>query len=143
MQMLRGDEIAVDAGVSYDPLERLAGMFMFAGTPNQGVSTLELEQAFKEQISRIQETPVSKSELDRVKAQVIANKVFEKDSMFSRAMQIGMLDSVGLDWRLLDHYVEKVNRVTPADIQRVAKAYFDDRQLTIATLFPMQQGEGS
>ena len=143
MQMLRGDEIAVDAGVSYDPLERLAGLFMFAGTPNQGVSTLELEQAFKDQITQLQKTPVSMSELDRVKAQVIANKVFEKDSMFNRAMQIGMLDSVGHDWRLLDQSVEKVNRVTPADIQRVAKSYFDDRQLTIATLFPQQEGEGS
>lgn len=141
MQMLRGDEVAVDAGVSYDPLERLAGLFMFAGTPNQGVSTLELEQAFKDQITELRETPVSMGELDRVKAQVIANKVFEKDSMFSRAMQIGMLDSVGHDWRLLDQYVEKVGRITPEDIQRVAKAYFDERQLTVATLIPQQDGD--
>lgn len=141
MKMLRGDEVAVDAGVSYDPLERLAGLFLFAGTPNKGISTRQLEQAFKDQITELQDTLVTMDELDRVKAQVIANKVFDRDSMFSRAMQIGMLDTVGHDWRLLDQYVEKVEQVTPGDIQRVAKAYFDDLQLTIATLIPQQEGE--
>ncbi len=136
MKMLRGDEIAVEAGTSYDPFDRLAGMFLFAGTPNEGIEPKRLEQAFKDEIKDLRNTPVSKQELERVKAQVIASRVFDQDSMFSQGMQIGMLDSVGHDWRLLDRYVENIRNVTAEDIQRVAKQYFADEQLTVAVLLP-------
>ena len=67
---------------------------------------------------------------------MIASRVFDQDSMFSQGMQIGMLDSVGHDWRLLDSYVENIRNVTAEDIQRVAKQYFADEQLTVAVLLP-------
>lgn len=136
MKMLRGDEIAVEAGTSYDPFDRLAGMFLFAGTPNDGVEPERLEQAFIDEIRDLQNNPVSAQELERVKAQVIASKVYDRDSMFNMGMQIGMLDSVGHDWRILDQYVENIRNITAEDIQRVAKKYFDQNQLTVATLWP-------
>ena len=55
-----------------------------------------------QEIKDLQDSPVSEQELARVKAQVIASKVFERDSMFYTGMQIGMLDSAGHDWRLMD-----------------------------------------
>ncbi len=76
-------------------------------------------------------------ELDRVKAQVVADDVYEKDSVFYQAMQIGMLETVGLDWRLGEQYVERVRAVTPAQIQAVAKKYLTDENLTIARLVPL------
>jgi zinc protease len=76
-----------------------------------------------------------------VKAQVIASKVFERDSMFYTGMQIGMLDSVGLDWRILDTYVDDIRSITAEDVQRVAKEYFDSSQLTVATLWPEQESK--
>ena len=136
MKMLRGDEIAVDAGTSYDPFDRLAGLFLFAGTPNEGIEPKRLEQAFKDEINDLRNTPVSEQELERVKAQVIASRVFDQDSMFNLAMQIGTLDSVGHDWRLLDSYVDNIRSVTAEEIQRVAKKYFADEQLTVAVLLP-------
>ncbi|MBC8209642.1 MAG: insulinase family protein [Gammaproteobacteria bacterium] len=139
--MLRGDEIAVEAGTSYDPFDRLAGLFLFAGTPNKGVSPEQLEKAFIKEIKELQTSPVSVQELARVKAQVIASKVFERDSMFYTGMQIGMLDSAGHDWRLMDHYVDDIRNITAADIQRVAKQYFDPDQLTVATLWPQQDSK--
>jgi len=140
-KMLRGREIAVQAGTSYDPFDRLSGLFMFAGTPNEGVDPATLEQAFKDEIRDLQQTPVAAAELDRVKAQVIAAKVYDRDSMFNMAMQIGMLDSVGHDWRLLDSYVDEIRAITAEDIQRVANTYFDGNQLTVAVLWPEAKGD--
>ncbi len=134
--ILRGKEIAVSAGTSYDPFGRLPGLFIFAGTPNKGIEPQQLETAFMAEIKDLQENPVSKKELDRVKAQVIASKVFEQDSMFYTGMQLGILDSVGLDWRLLDSYVDDIRQITAEDVQRVASQYFDSTQLTVATLWP-------
>ena len=138
MKMLRGTEIAVDAGTSYDPFDRLGGVFLFAATPNKGIQPAQLEQAFIDEIKDLRENPVSAQELERVKAQVIASKVFERDSMFYTGMQIGMLDSAGHDWRLLDSYVDDIKAIGAEDLQRVARLYFDPNQLTVATLWPEQ-----
>jgi len=134
--MLRGDEIAVEAGTSYDPFDRLAGLFIFAGTPSKGVKPQQLEAAFKAEIKDLQDTLVTEQELERVKAQVIASKVYERDSLFYTGMQIGMLDSMGYDWRILDSYVDDIRAITAEDVQRVANKYFDPNQLTVATLWP-------
>ena len=40
---------------------------------------------------------VSEEELERIKTQIVASKVYEKDSVFYQAMQMGTLETVGLD----------------------------------------------
>ncbi len=134
--ILRGEELAVEAGASFDAFDRLPGLFLFAGTPSKGVTPEKLEAAFKAEISKLQQAPVSPKELERVKAQVIASKVFERDSLFYTGMQIGMLDTMGFDWRLLDSYPDEIRAISAEDVQRVAKKYFSDNQLTVATLWP-------
>ncbi len=134
--MLRGSEIAVQAGTSFDTFDRLPGLFIFAATPSKGVKPAQLETAFKKEITDLQKTPVTAEELERVKAQVIASKVYERDSLFYTGMQIGMLESMGYDWRMLDSYADDIRAITAQDVQRVAKKYFDDKKLTVATLWP-------
>ena len=134
--ILRGAELAVQAGASFDAFDRLPGLFLFAGTPSKGVTPAQLETAFKSEIKNLQLTPVTAKELERVKAQVIANKVYERDSLFYTGMQIGMLDAMGYDWRMIERYADDIRAVSAADVQRVAKKYFDDKQLTVATLWP-------
>ncbi len=137
--ILRGQELAVQAGASYDAFSRLDGLFILAGTPSKGVTPRQLEQALIAEIDDLKRNTVSRKELDRVKAQVIAGKVFDQDSSFNMGMQIGMLDSMGYDWRLLDQYVEEIRAVTAADVQRVAQTYFMPQTLTVAVLHPEDQ----
>ena len=74
--------------------------------------------------------------MERVKAQVAASNVYTRDSVFYQAMQMGMLETVGLNWRMLDSYVERVRAVTPAQVQAVAKKYLIDSNLTVTVLDP-------
>ena len=76
-------------------------------------------------------------ELERVKAQVIASKVYERDSNFYQAMQIGMLETVGLPWTLHDEYLDRIKAVTPEQVRQVAQKYLIDDTLTIAVLDPL------
>jgi len=80
---------------------------------------------------------VTVDELERVKAQVIAAKVYERDSSFYQAMQIGMLETVGLPWKLADEYLDRIKAVTPEQVQQVAQKYLIDDTLTIAVLDPL------
>ncbi len=139
--ILRGKELAVSAGASYDPFSRLDGLFVLAGTPSKGVTPQQLKRALIAEVEALANEPVPSKELERVKAQVIASKVFDQDSSFNMGMQIGMLDSMGYDWRLLDDYVEEIRAITPADVQRVARQYFRPQTLTTAILWPEDRKE--
>jgi zinc protease len=134
--LIRGQQIAQSIGTSYDLYARLDELFTFVGTPAQGKSAQQLEEAIRGQILQVQDELVNEDELKRIKAQVVASKVYEKDSIFYQAMQIGTLETVGLDWRLSDQYVDKIRAVTPQQIQEVARKYLVDDRLTVAVLDP-------
>jgi zinc protease len=136
-ELVRGQEIAVGAGAGYDITSRLDDLLIFSGTPSNGHSVAELEQAFRAQIDNLQNTPVDPAELDRIKAQVVASKIYEQDSIYYQAMQLGMLETVGLDWRMLDDYVDKLRAVTAEQVQAVARKYLIDDRLTVAVLEPL------
>lgn len=134
--LIRGSEIAAAVDASYNAFTRLPDLFTLDGTPTAGHSIVELEQALRQQIKRIQMELVSKVELERIRNQVIATKVFEKDSLFYQAMQIGMLETVGRGWKIADEYVEKLSAITAEQVQMVARKYLIDSALTIAILEP-------
>ncbi len=134
--LVRAKEIAASVGAGYNMTARLDSLFTISGTPAKEVSIAELEQAIKEELDKLKENPVSKEELERVKAQVVSSDVYEKDSVFYQAMVIGILETIGLDWRIANEYVEKVKAVTAEQVQAVAIKYFVDDSLTVATLDP-------
>ncbi len=135
-ELIRAQQVAASVGAGYDLYARMDEMLIIDGTPAQGHSIEDLEGAIREQIDRFKTELVSQEELDRVKAQVVAAKVYEKDSIFYQAMQIGTLETVGLDWRLMDQYVDRLKAVTPEQIRAVANKYLTDDRLTIAVLDP-------
>ncbi len=142
-ELVRGRQIAANAGASYDLYARLGDLFLLDGTPAPGHTIAELENALRAQVKRLREKPVSKDELERVKAQVVASDVFEKDSVFYQAMRLGMLETVGVGWRKADEYVDKIRAVTPEQVQKVARKYLKNDSLTVARLkpLPLEPGE--
>jgi len=138
-ELVRGRKIAASAGAQYDPYSRLPDLFLFDGTPTDGHSVQEIEQALHEQILRLQQEPISPDELERVVTQAVASKVYQRDSVFYQAMQIGMLDTLGLDWRLLDEEIERLRAVTPEQVQAVARKYLVENNLNVAVLIPKEK----
>ncbi len=135
--LVRGGEIAATAGAGYDAYSRLHGMVLFSGIPAEGRSIKDLEKALMSEIEKIRVEPVSEQELQRVITQTVASKVFELDSVFYQAMQIGLLDAAGLDWRLLDDYVDNLKAVTAEQVLAVAQRYLQPDNLSIAVLDPL------
>ncbi|MGD8588697.1 MAG: pitrilysin family protein [Chromatiales bacterium] len=135
--LIRGSQVAADADADYSAFSRLPGMLLLDAVPTPGKSIEDLQVELKAQIIRLQEEPVGQEELERVRNQIIASKVYEKDSVFYQAMLIGQLETVGLDWRLADEYVEHLKQVTPEQIQQVARKYLVDDRLSVAVLDPL------
>jgi zinc protease len=136
-KLVRTDRVATSAGSSYDNTSRGPSLFMLMGVPAQGTTTEQLEQHLRDEVTRIAKEGVSASELNRVKRQLIASQVYKRDSIFGQAMEIGGMEMAGISYKLTDRIIEKLAAVTPEQVQAVAKKYFTDDQLTVASLVPL------
>ena len=135
-ELVRNQQIASSINADYDSTGHGPGMFFLSGTPSEGRSAAELESALRIEIERLINSGVTEKELRRVRAQVVSGHVFQLDSMFYQAMQIGQLESVGLSYRDLDTIIKKLQAVTAEQVREVAIKYLIDDSLTVAVLDP-------
>ena len=136
-ELVRGSGIAASAGADYGSYSRLPGMFLLSGTPTDGHSVAEVETALRDMIRGMRETLIDEAELKRIITQAVAGKVFEADSLFAQAMEIGVLETIGLGWRVADAEIDALKAVTPEQVRTVAQRYLVDENLTVATLTPL------
>ena len=126
----------MSAGAGYGLTTRLSTLFELEATPAEGKTVADVEWALKAEVKKLQLDLVSNEELERIKAQVLATDIFQKDSGFYQAMEIGTLETAGLGWKKGEEYVSKVNQVTAAQVRDVAKKYLIEDHLSIAYLEP-------
>jgi zinc protease len=134
--LVRGKQIAVSASASYGLSSRLSDLFELEATPAEGKTVNDLELALRDEIKKLQQNLISNEELERIKAQVLASDIFQKDSNFYQAMELGVLETVGLGWQKADEYVAKINQVSAEQVRDVAKKYLIEDHLSIAYLEP-------
>ncbi|MGH8728430.1 MAG: M16 family metallopeptidase [Burkholderiales bacterium] len=139
--LVREQQLASSVGAGYDAAARGPGMFLIDATPVAGKTADDLETAIREEIKKIVAEGITEEELTRVKAQVVADEVFKRDSMFYQAMQIGQLETAGLPYDSMDAIVDKLKQVTAEQVQKVARKYLIDDSLTVATLDPQPLSE--
>lgn len=134
----RGQELVAGASTGYDAFTRGDSLFLISATPNvQKQKTLaDVEKGLWEQLDDLKNNPPSAKELERVRAQVIASLVYDRDSISSQATTIGQLETVGLSWKLIDSELAALERVTPKDIQDAARTYFTRERLSVAHVLP-------
>jgi zinc protease len=134
--LVRSEKIANAVGAGYDSTQRGPGLFIVSGAPSAGKTVAELEQALRRELMKIVTDGVTGEELKRVKAQVVSAQVFQRDSIYFQASQIGSLEIAGYPHAAIDRMIEKLREVTPEQVQAVAKKYLVDDSLTVAVLDP-------
>lgn len=139
--LVRGKELASSVDVYYNLYARYQTQFIFYGSPSRFHNVNQLRDGILAEIRKLQQTPVGDAELKRIKLQIIAEKTFEKDSIFGQAMELGLLETIGLGWQAADTYQQRINAVTAEQIQAAAKRWFDEKTMTEATLFPLSNPE--
>ncbi|MDZ7751629.1 MAG: pitrilysin family protein [Gammaproteobacteria bacterium] len=135
-ELVRGAEVAASASADYSLYQRLPGLFTLSGIPADDTPVAALEAALGEVVERLRQELVSAAELERVKTQVVAEDVFQRDSVFYQALRLGMLETIGLDWRLDEAFVAAIRAVTAEQVRTVARRYLGPDTLTVAVLDP-------
>ena len=141
--LVRSQKVAQSAGAGYDGTVRGAATFVLDGQPAEGHTSAELEAALRAELKRVQEDGVTTEELARVKTNLIAAQVYKRDSMMAQAMEIGGFEASGLRWQDYDKMLAKLRSVTADEVQSVAKKYFGEDGLTVATLDPLPLDKAS
>jgi zinc protease len=134
--LVREQQIASEVGAGYDSTARGPSMFTVEGTPSEGKTVAELEAVLRDQLTKLVREGVSPEELQRVKAQVTANEVYKRDSVFYQAMQIGRMESIGLTHKAIPIMLRKIQEVTAQQVQKAAQEIFNDDHLIVAVLDP-------
>jgi len=131
-------QVALSAGAAYSNFQKYPFLFFLSGTAAQGRGIDEVEKALYEEIEIIKKTPPSEKEVQKVKNIVEAEFIMDQDSVSSQARLIGLCEIIG-DWRLKDKYPEGIRRVTPDDVQRVARKYLIEDKRTVGILIPTKK----
>jgi predicted Zn-dependent peptidase len=130
-------EKRIAASVSSDsnyPGVRAPNLFVLNATPLAPHTTAEVETAIYAEIERLKTVPVSAKELEKVLNNLDADLVRALRSNGGLASQLALYQTVAGDWRYVLKSRDKIAAVTPADIQRVATAYFTKSNRTVAVL---------
>ena len=135
-ELVRGKELVSSAGAWYNGFGRLPHLFVMNGTPAKDVKIDTVKAELLAQVDNLRKERVSTEELARVKAQVIASEIYERDSIQHQATVLGSLETVGLGYKVMDDYVDKILAITPEQIQQVAQKYLIEDHLTVAELVP-------
>ncbi len=133
--LVRDKKIAAAAsGFSGFPGVKYPGLFAFFGVPTPGHTPEEIQAAIRAEIERLKTEDVSDAELDMVKTRTRANLIRQLDSNQGLALQLGRYQARDGDWRELFKDVDQIQKVTKADVRRVANETFVETNRTVAMI---------
>ncbi|MEO5359696.1 MAG: insulinase family protein [Nitrospirota bacterium] len=131
--IVKKEKLAINAFANYSGIHKDAYLFYWGGTPAADIN--KLETAIFKEIEGITAAPPTEREVKKAKNQIEATFVMGQDSLFFQGELLGMFELLG-NWRLKDKYLDGVAKVTPADVQAVAKKYFTPQNSTVGILIP-------
>jgi predicted Zn-dependent peptidase len=127
--------LAAEAVSTY-PGGKYPNLFVFFLVPSMGHTTSENLKALDDLLARFEAKPPDAEELARAKTQAraevirrLANNAGLADLLTNAYMNYG-------DWRKLFTQLDDLNKVTAADVQRVANRYFATGSRTVSYLVP-------
>jgi predicted Zn-dependent peptidase len=121
--------IREDKGYTYSPfsvadLRRRSGAFYTgASVRNEVTGPTILEMLYE--LDRMRVGPVTKEELDSAKTYSVGTLSLEMESQVGLANRINTIYTYQLPYNFLQTFRDKVDALSPADIQKAAAKYFD------------------
>ncbi|MBK9036350.1 MAG: insulinase family protein [Myxococcales bacterium] len=112
------------------------GLFLAIGVYRDPAATDAVEAAIQDELTKVGAKPVPADELRKAKNQVLAAFVFGLDS------PLGLAEQIGQSWILTGDAgqflvdVDAIERVTAADVARVAKTYLTPERATVVVVPP-------
>ncbi|PYX01143.1 MAG: peptidase M16 [Acidobacteria bacterium] len=133
--LVRDKKIASDsAGFTGMPGNKYPHLFAFYAIPLPGHKPEEMAEAIHVEIERMKNEDISDDELKMIKTRSKANLIRSLDSNPGLALQLAIYQSRYDDWRELFYTVDRIDKVTKADIRRIAGQTFTATNRTVGII---------
>ena len=111
------------------------GLTEISATLNKNQSIDEARKIIADTLKGIVSEPPTKDEVDRVKTRMARG--MEQQLTDAQQIGLGMTTPISQgDWRLMFLEHDRIQKVTPEDVVRVAKMYIKDSNLTVGVFIP-------
>ncbi|PJA27845.1 MAG: peptidase M16 [candidate division Zixibacteria bacterium CG_4_9_14_3_um_filter_46_8] len=109
-------------------------LFTIYAVPAAGHTNYECEKEIFSALEKLQNDPILLEEIEKVKARAKSEFINNLKRNLGLAMQLCGYQQYYGDWRELFHELDRINAVTPDDVQRVAKKYLNKNNRTVAMM---------
>jgi zinc protease len=133
-------KLVIEANADNSLLSHDPDLFSLSAELLPGKQVDEVENAMNHEVERLQSEIVQEHEIEKAKNQIEASFVYGQDSRFFQAMLLAQYE-ITSGWKEIDDYLPSVRKVTPEDIQRVAKKYLIPDNRTVGILIPVPHEE--
>src|SRR5580698_3554474 len=127
--------LALSAGAGTDVHHDLSLHTLYAALAPSATHD-QVEKALLAELNKIKTNGVTAAEVATVKQQYIAEDAYKRDGTAGVAEELSEWIGIG-DWTLYVTFPQRVQQVTPSDVQRVAKQYFGADQSTTGWYVPV------
>jgi predicted Zn-dependent peptidase len=114
------------------PGDKYPNLFLVFAVPSPGHTNEEVRDAIRAGLDRLKKEEVSAEELAMVKTRAKASLIESLNSNLGLANSLSNYQTTFGDWRELFRSVDKIDKVTQADIRRVANELFVETNRTVA-----------
>src|SRR5579871_5264971 len=132
--LVRDQQIALVAQGGTFPGSKYPNLFFFSAVPNRGRSAKDMAGPIHAEIERLKSQDVSDDELQSVKTRAKADLIRGLADNNGLAIQLGQTQALYGDWRELFRQIDRIEKVTKADIRRVANKTFVESNRTVAMI---------
>jgi predicted Zn-dependent peptidase len=116
--MVMEDRVALGLGGGYTA-RRAASRFGMSATVERPEQMDKAVASWQAELDRLAHSPIAPEEWEKALNQIRAAHVYSQEGVLSKALSVGLyaLNLNQPDW--LSHYIERLEALVPADVQRV------------------------
>lgn len=111
-------------------------LFSFFAVLPQGGEPARLAASYASELERLVNEPINEEELERVQNRLRAGRAFGRQSLIHRANALGRSVLYHADSHWEERYLERILRVGPEDVRRVAARDFDPNSIVTLEVVP-------
>ena len=139
--LVREKRLVLSVDADHSLLSRDPSLFYLSAELLPGKEVADVEKALDQEVERLKKELVGAHELEKAKNQIEASFIFSQDSLFYQAMLVAQHE-IAVTWKAIDDYLPSIRKVSPEEIQRVAKKYLTPDNRTVGVLIPLPPKEG-
>lgn len=142
--LVRDKKVAVQAGgFNGYPGLKYPTLFVCYVIPAPGKSNEEAEKSMLGEIEKLRKEPVTADELEGVKTRARMDLLRSFKDNSGMGQQLAAYQVLTGDWHNLFRFIDQLDKVTPADVQRVAKRVFVNSNQTVGVIEPVESASAA